>query len=131
LSPGDDETLRITSGNVPVTLSVTPELDIEQGHTISVYLDGAATINKSTQLTVQIPNIDRGSHTLRAEIRDAKNTVLKSSNTVKFHLKRHSILHKNPTGALPGPKRADNTPYTSGPQGVIFKSGPITQLSAP
>lgn len=130
LSPSKNETLRISSGNVPVTLSITPALDIKQGHSISVYIDGVATINKTTRLNLQIPNVNRGSHSLRAEIRSAKNKILKKSNLVKFHLKHLSSQHKTPTGTPPGPKKPDGTPYTPGPQGVIFKPGPIIQPSA-
>ena len=115
LSPSNNETLRISSGNVPITLSITPELDIDQGHHISVYIDGVATINKTTQLNLQIPNVDRGSHTLRAEIRDAKNKILKQSKAVKFHLKRYSSQHKKPTGTPPGPRKPGGTAYTPGP----------------
>lgn len=126
LSPSNNETLRISSGNVPVTLSVTPTLDIKQGHHISVYIDGAVTINKTTKLNLQISNVGRGSHTLRAEIRSAKNEILKQSKAVKFHLKRISSQHKKPTGTPPGPRKPDGTSYTPGPQGVTFKPGPVT-----
>lgn len=128
IKPDNDEVLRISSGNVPVTLSVKPELDTNLGHTISVYMDGVAHINKATTLSHQITNVRRGGHTLHAEIKDASGQILKTSNSVKFRMKRHSVQHKNPRGALPGPKKADNTPYKAGPQGVIFQSGPILQL---
>jgi len=98
LSPSKDETIRIASGDMPVSLSITPELDIEQGHRITVYIDGTASLS-TTKLNIQIPNVDRGSHSVRAEIKDNKNKVLIKSNTVTFHMKRHSTQHKKPAGA--------------------------------
>lgn len=129
LSPGNDDTIRVTSGDVPVTLFAVPALDIGQGHSISVYIDGVATIKKTTLLDHKIPNVSRGSHTLSAEIRDAKDKVITKSNAVEFHMKRKSEQHNKPTGAPPGPIKSDGTPYKPGPQGVTFKPGPNVQPS--
>jgi len=129
MSPVNDETLRVNSGNLPVTLFAVPELNIEQGHTISIYLDDVAVINKTTQLDNMVPNVSRGSHSLHAEIRDTKDSVIIKSNAVEFHMKRRSEQQKKPTGVSPGPKKQDGTPYKPGPQGVNFKSGPATQTS--
>jgi hypothetical protein len=137
LSPGNDETLRISSGNIEVSLSVIPELDIKQGHSISVYIDGETAISKTTEMKLQIPNVSRGSHNLQAEIKDETNEVIIQSNDVTFHMKRASNQHEKPTGTpsgprkpdgtpyKPGPSKPDGTPYTPGPQGVRFKPGPV------
>jgi hypothetical protein len=122
--PANNNTISDSSGNVPVTLFITPKLDVKHGHHISIFIDGAISIKKTTQLKLQIPNVSRGSHSLQAKIRDAKSKTLKSSNTISFHMKRHSIQHKK-TGASSWPLKPDGTPYTPGPQNVNFKPGPV------
>jgi len=38
-------------------------------------------------------NLDRGSHQLRAAIKDANDRILLSSRSVTFHLLRHSVIN--------------------------------------
>ncbi|MCW8831648.1 MAG: DUF4124 domain-containing protein [Gammaproteobacteria bacterium] len=83
------------------------------------------TIPDTTQIKIPLSNIDRGTHTIFAEVLDADEEVLITSNSVTFHMKRHSIQHKAPFGKAPGPQNSDGNPYSPGPQGVIFKPGPI------
>lgn len=121
--PKTNATLRASNGNVPVSLSLTPKLDTASGHKISIFVDGKAVIKGVTTLSVQLPNIDRGKHTISAAIKDKNNKTLISSNKVTLHLKRMSELH--PTGQGTGPSNPDGSPINPGPNNPAFRPGPI------
>lgn len=138
LSPGNDETIQNTSGSITITLGLTPTLQTKEGHTISVNVDGKPAVEKTQQLTIQVPGISRGTHTVMAEVIDRSGKTVISSNTITINTKNPSNQHKKPsdknapgpkkpdgTPYTPGPKKPDGSPYTPGPQGVPFKPGPI------
>jgi hypothetical protein len=100
-SPAQDETIRDNAGNISLTLSIAPALNTKQGHSISVLVDGKAKLSNSKNLSHTLTYIDRGTHTLKAEIKDAKGSVIKSSNSVTIHLHRVSALHKKPQQTAP------------------------------
>ncbi len=87
-SPKDDEAVRDNGGNVTVNIATQPGL---RGSDILVlYLDGKETIlGKSTAKAFH--SLDRGSHQLRAAIKDANGRILLSSESITFHLQRHSV----------------------------------------
>jgi len=121
--PKTNATIRASDGSVPVSLSLTPKLDIASGHKISILVDGKTVIKGATTLAVQLPNIDRGKHTISAAVKDKSNKTLISSNRVTFHLKRQSELH--PTGQGVGPSNPDGSPINPGPNNPAFRPGPI------
>lgn len=90
--PGDDAAVRENAGNLTVTIESEPALDTNLGHSIEVLLDGesAATADGAS---VTLTNIDRGTHTLSANIVDSSGSVLGSSGTVTFHMLRYSQLN--------------------------------------
>lgn len=96
IDPVDDAFFTDNTGDVPVKLSIEPQLDINAGHSISILIDGQVNLANSQQTTAMITNLDRGTHSLSAEIRDHKGKTLKTSNSVSFTVNRHSRLHKKP-----------------------------------
>ncbi|MFW2372504.1 MAG: DUF4124 domain-containing protein [Gammaproteobacteria bacterium] len=92
VDPAPDAIIRDNTGNVPVVLSVQPALDTNAGHSISILLDGEIFISNKQQTSTLLSNIDRGTHTLSAEIRDSNGKVLTSSSA-SFTILRHSKLH--------------------------------------
>ena len=72
-----------------------------------------------------LSNIDRGEHVIYAEVLNEDGDALITSNTVVFHMKRHSIQHNKAFGTTPGPRNSAGQPYSPGSQGIIFKPGPI------
>ena len=135
ISPENNATIRDNSGTISINLSIQPSLDIKNGHQISIYLDGQRVITNATELTIQLPNISRGKHTLSAKIIDSKGKQIISSNSVTIHMKRTSSQHgkssNEQSGPKPGPQGIifepdpQKTIIEPGPQGVIFKPGPI------
>ncbi|MDH5710402.1 MAG: DUF4124 domain-containing protein [Gammaproteobacteria bacterium] len=127
ISPANDETIRDNTGNIPVSFLIEPELDIERGHRINVYLDGQVAVSNGTELTLPVVNAGRGAHTINARVIDGKGKTLISSSVITIHIKRFSIQHKKPTGTPPGPISPDGTPYLPGPDAPGFR--PNTNLN--
>ena len=94
--PVNDNPLRSNNGQVDVELSISPGLDIEHGDYITLYLDDEVVVPSTTSTRITLDNIDRGTHRLRAEIRDRDHSVLRVSETTTFHLLRYSALFKKP-----------------------------------
>lgn len=93
VSPQNDTTIRDNNRSVTLSLSLTPELDTGKGHTIAAYIDGKLVISDNTTLTISINNIDRGSHTIYAVVRDSEANNLIKTKPVTIHLKQFSSLH--------------------------------------
>ena len=86
-SPEHDLPIRNNSGNVTVTIATEPAL--RGSDELVLILDGKEII--LGQATAKAFNaMDRGSHQLRAIIRDGSGRILQSSESVTFHLLRHS-----------------------------------------
>jgi len=92
VSPNNDDTIWDNNGAVPVSLSLEPPLDTENGHSVWVYVDGKAVVRKSQSLVQPISGIERGAHKIRAEIRDNNRKTLKRTQNVTVHLKRASSI---------------------------------------
>lgn len=79
--------------SVAVQVDVTPRL---QGSTqLVVTLDGAAVQPAQTAehgYRYQLSNVDRGSHTVTAEVRDGAGHLLCNASPVNFYVQRPSLL---------------------------------------
>lgn len=84
-SPTNDQTIRDNGGNVPVSLSLLPGL--QGGHSIEVLMDGQS-IGSGGGTSVTLTEVDRGTHTVQALIKDDAGKEIARSNSVIFHLKR-------------------------------------------
>ena len=91
--PLHDQALWANGGPVDVVLAVEPALATVEGHGISISLDGKVVIKNTIDTHISLSDIDRGSHTLIAEIHDHNGKVLKSSKPVTFHIHRRSSLN--------------------------------------
>jgi hypothetical protein len=86
ISPVADETIRDNSGSVSVSLSIEPAL--VEGHKIQLYLDGSAFQSPQANMSFTISNVDRGTHTLSASVIDESGKSLMQTQGVSFHLHR-------------------------------------------
>jgi len=103
-SPGNDESIRQNTGDVTVQISVSPGL--RPGDVISLLMDGKEVASGPAS-SVTMKNVDRGSHTLQSRVLGSDGRTWASSETVTFHLLRHSVLKpKPPPGPLNPPKPA-------------------------
>ncbi len=88
--PQDDAAIRSNNGQLAVTLNMTPALDIKAGHRIEFILDGSkVATNDGSSIT--LTNLNRGTHTLSANIIDKKGKVLISAPSSTFHLLRSTV----------------------------------------
>ena len=95
VQPKNDATIWDNTGAVPVAIQLEPPLDVANGHSIWVYVDGKAVVRKSQSLVQPLSNIDRGTHKIRAEIRDENRKTLKRTKNVTVHLKRASAIPRS------------------------------------
>lgn len=93
VSPQNDETIRENAGNISIRAAVAPPLS--RGHILEITLDGKVVFSGSGT-SVNLQNIDRGTHIARATVKDQSGKVYIASEPVTFHLLRHSIQHPAP-----------------------------------
>ena len=88
MSPANDEAVRSNSGDVTIQLSLLPEL--QKKHYIIVILDGAK-VHEGSSTSVTLTNLDRGTHTISAQVQDARENTLLASDPITFHLQRAAV----------------------------------------
>ena len=86
--PMNDEAIRSNEGKLTALARVTPEL--AANHRFRWKMDGEIVQDVNSP-ELRLNNVDRGSHTLEAEIVDVDGKVIISSETITFHLMRYSI----------------------------------------
>lgn len=92
-SPAADETLWNLGGELNVSVAVAPAL--QQGHGITLYYDGApVNATPATGSSFTVTEVYRGSHTVHAEIVDARNMPLMRSVPVQFFVQQTSIQNR-------------------------------------
>ena len=87
-SPSDDQPIRDNAGNVSVELMLSPGL--RSGDTIDIMVDGQI-LAKGTSTVTTLTNLDRGTHTVQAAIRDGNGKVVAETDSVTFHLLRRRL----------------------------------------
>ncbi|MGK0223728.1 MAG: hypothetical protein ACI9ON_002975 [Limisphaerales bacterium] len=98
-SPKHDLAIRENSGSVSITVSLTPELSNEHGHALEILMDGE-TLANAAMTSVDLANVDRGTHNISARVIDEEGRTLITSETVSFHMLRYS---KKQSPARPSP----------------------------
>lgn len=109
--PAEDETVIDNSGVVAVGLMLIPPL--QEGHAITLEVDGKAVAGKFTSTQFTIDRLVRGTHTLKAAIVGGDGTVVTAAAPVRFHLRRASTqLRKEPR---PAGDEGESEPSASSP----------------
>jgi hypothetical protein len=113
--PSKDETIWNMLGEIQVVVDLSPELDPD--HSVQLFLDGEVVGSSvGGNLTFNLTDVDRGTHALRAEVRDDSGKSLIASSPVTFTVQKTSTLYpknqKNPINAPPVP-----TPFGAGGPG--------------
>jgi hypothetical protein len=86
VSPANDEDIRENTGNVMVSVALTPELQAK--HKLVLFLDGNKVAEKADMSGFQLTNLDRGTHELRISAIDTKGKETARSTSFVFHLMR-------------------------------------------
>lgn len=97
-SPSDQTSVRSNPGNVTIAFQLSPGL--KKGEKLELLMDGKVVKHVQSAGSVQLHNVDRGTHEVQLQAVDiASGKVLQSSDVVTFTLHRYSILNhkkKNP-----------------------------------
>ncbi len=91
--PADNSTFRNNAGQVNVKLELEPAL--QEGDSVAIILDGK-DIGQGKSTNVALNNVDRGSHSLQAIVKNAQGSTLISSTPITFTLQRTSLIQRKP-----------------------------------
>jgi hypothetical protein len=90
-SPTNEEAVRSNPGDVTIRLALSPGLQTGFGHYITLMMDGQTVADKATTTEFTLNNVDRGTHTIQAVIKDHQGRAVRTSDPVTFHLLRAKI----------------------------------------
>jgi hypothetical protein len=88
-TPVNDATLRDTKGHVSVVLIISPAL--QEGHSIRYFVDGKALTADFKTSQISLQNVTKGSHSLMAQVIDGSGNTIRSSSTIRFHLRKAAL----------------------------------------
>ncbi len=91
--PEHDTSLRENAGNVLIKVAIEPYLFNERGDLLVIYMDDQE-ISRGRDTSIQLVEVDRGTHTVKAKIIDDKGHTVKESQMISFTLQRHSRLFR-------------------------------------
>ncbi|MCF6337731.1 MAG: DUF4124 domain-containing protein [Gammaproteobacteria bacterium] len=91
-SPANETTIRDNTGMVTVNVSLSPAL--RSGHKLVLLVDGEQK-GESRSGSFTLNNLDRGSHSLVAQVVDKAGKALISSAPVTIYLFRQSVIRSN------------------------------------
>lgn len=116
ISPENEENIRANDGKVVVTVGSNQPLGGKKGFLIRFLLDGNP-VSVSPSFSSTLTNLDRGTHTISAELISKTGKVLATSEPHTFHVQRHSILKQNAGQNAPAsPTPPAPSPRNSGPR---------------
>lgn len=90
-SPAQEEVLWNIEGQLRVSVRVNPGL--QPGHGLRLYLDGAAQDLPPGSTEIQLKDVFRGVHTLKAQVVNEAGTVLIESQPTTFSVRQTSIAN--------------------------------------
>ena len=91
VAPQDDATVHDNQGALEISVEVSPPLRAEAGDYIVLLLDGKAAAS-GAKARFRLTRVDRGTHTLRAQVAAADGALLLASPQIRFHMWRASRL---------------------------------------
>lgn len=99
LSPAPEDTIHDNSGSLTVVVRV----DLSAGEKVRLLLDEIPAGVDTASNVLMLENIDRGAHTVRAQVIGSGGTVVADSRGVIFYMWQASSLF--PGRAVPAPRR--------------------------
>jgi hypothetical protein len=94
VTPEPETTIHDNNGNLAVTVAVSPPLHAGAGDRLVLLLDDKV-VARGTERQFVLKGIDRGSHTLNAQVISADGKLLAASPQVIFHMWQASLLFRN------------------------------------
>lgn len=93
-NPTNDAVIRANGGSFAIQLAAQPTLDAQANHRFVVLLDGKKH-QASNSSSIVLNNVDRGLHTIRAQILNSDDKVLMESGAINIQILRVSILNRS------------------------------------
>ncbi len=87
LKPENEEAIRANSGSFPIKLASQPALDAKSGHRYVIIVDNEKHTEGSTT-NITLKDMNRGAHTISAEIWDEADNIMVSSSNIKVYVLR-------------------------------------------
>ena len=85
----------------PITVTWNTKFNLQEGMMMTLFVDGVQH-ESTTVRSIPVSDLERGEHTLRAELRDAKNRKVASADPITFFVKKPNIytnrLNARPRG---------------------------------
>ena len=95
--PSNDETIRENTGHIVVEFNLDPPLRTEEGHTITITMDGQSIASGVTSTPITLDDVPRGTHSLGVQVVGKDGAPIINAKPVTFHLLRASILQRQNT----------------------------------
>lgn len=92
--PEANGTVRSNEGRVPVAIEIQPML--QTGHRISLLLDGRPVDGEFSGTNIDLSGVERGTHSLQAQVKDAAGATMISSASVLFTLRKRGLFDGPP-----------------------------------
>ena len=92
-TPHNNVTIRDNTGSVDISGQVLPELN--ESHSIQLYLDEKPYKPLQKQFFYSLENIERGKHLIKVILLDDKGKIIASSKRITFYLHRALVTNLN------------------------------------
>jgi hypothetical protein len=87
--PENDATIRSNEGTLSISFFMEPLL--QEGHKIVVYINGQRMKGEHTTTRLSLTRLERGTHTLKADVIDEEGTTRASAKPVTIHMRKEAI----------------------------------------
>lgn len=91
-SPTNNETIRNGTGQIIITLKVTPKL--MEDHYFLYVMDDKEVGSLQKKNTLKLSNIDRGSHVIKAQLVDSNKNIIATTQSITVYM--HRPFNQNP-----------------------------------
>ena len=99
ISPQQEESVWKPDG--PISIAWNTQYALQEGMQVTVYLDGKIHTTTAQQV-VAVTGLDRGEHTTKAELRDSKNRVIATTESVVFFVRQPGLYNRPRVGPRGG-----------------------------
>jgi len=96
VAPQPDET--VWGSDAVVTTAWNVGYELQEGMSVTIYLDGKVHTTTTEQI-IALPNMDRGEHTIKMELKNSKRRIVASAGPVTFFLRRPGLYNRARRGS--------------------------------
>ena len=91
VAPQQEESVWRPDG--PITVAWNARYALQEGMSVTVYLDGARQATTTEQI-IPVIGLERGEHTVTAEIKDAKNRRIATAEPITFFIRQPGLYNR-------------------------------------